>query len=155
MTVVVVFLFFNTLRNCFFILLCVEGVKRKRCTPMKTERWELRWLCVYYESRGQKIIIKTICYICCLGRKKGRIRYFEVPPAGIEPTISCSVGRRLIHWATGAELLFVAAVTMPCLMASLLIYDDFPWYIYELLRLAFFANDAGHKSWNLVKRDEE
>ncbi len=44
--------------------------------------------------------------------KKGRIRYVEVPPAGIEPTISCSVGRRLIHWATGAELLFVAAVTM-------------------------------------------
>jgi hypothetical protein len=67
---VVVFLFFHTLRNCFFISLCVEGVKRKRCTPMKTERWELRWLCVYYESREQKIIIKTICYLGCLGRKK-------------------------------------------------------------------------------------
>jgi hypothetical protein len=30
-----------------------------------------------------------------------RVRY--VPPAGIEPTISYSVGRRLIYWATGAE----------------------------------------------------
>ena len=37
----------------------------------------------------------------CASRVKNNVQ--ALPPPGIEPRISCSVGRRLIHWATGAS----------------------------------------------------
>ena len=40
--------------------------------------------------------------LCSWMPKVVREKAYRLPPPGIEPRISCSVGRRLIHWARGA-----------------------------------------------------
>ena len=73
-----------------------------RCLLRQRDRAAEYWVPMDCRTRWEKP-----CCVCLISLSivKRRQQKVDVLPQGLEPRISCSVGRRLIHWATGATVM--------------------------------------------------